>query len=355
MSDRATRRGLVGSLLVTSAAVVTAPHVARAQSKVIRWRCATAWTKNAPGPGVSARRLADRIKLFSQGAIEIELFGAGEIVPALQTFDAVASGSVEMAHTASLFWGGKIAVAPLFTTMPFGPGPTAHMAWLQSGGQAHWDELYAPFKLKPFVGGNTGPSAAGWFKREIKSAEDLKGLRIRATGLGGEIYQALGATAIALPPADTFAAFERGVVDAVELLAPVNDLPLGFNRLAPFYMFPGFNKPNGASEVLIGLAIWSELSPDLKAVVELCCQLEHATAVAEAHAANLTAIETLAGTGTKFIAFPPDALNTAKAASEQVLDRVSGTSALAAKIVNSLKQFTQRSQVWHQVTQASTA
>jgi TRAP-type mannitol/chloroaromatic compound transport system substrate-binding protein len=328
--------------------------VARAEKTVIKWRCATAWTKNLIGPGVSAKRLTERIKTLSQGALEIEIFGAGEIVPALQTFDAVSSATVEMAHTASLFWGGKIPVAPVFTTVPFGPGPTTHMAWLQTGGQTLWDELYAPYKLKPFVGGNTGPSAAGWFRREIKSLDDIKGLRIRATGLGGELYGRLGATAIALPPADTYPAFERGVVDAVELLAPANDAPLGFNRIAPFYMFPGFNKPNGASEVLIGQKAWDSLNADLKTIVAQACEMEHAVAVTEAYALNMEALTALAQGGTKIVLMPQDVLGAGYKAADEILDRVQATSPMAERIVASLRAFTAKSRTWHQVSQGLT-
>ena len=337
MSKRiyASRREALTVAGPSAAALIAAPLVARA-SAPRRWRCVTSWTRNLPGPGVSARRIAERITLMSEGALTIDVFAAGELVPPLQVLDAVSVGTVEMAHTAALFWSGKMPAAPIFTTVPFGPDPLEHMAWLRAGGgQELWDELYAAFSVKPLVGGNTGPSAAGWFRREINAAADLKGLRIRATGLGGEVYAALGATPLAIPPGDTYAALERVVVDAVELLAPANDLPLGFNRIAPFYILPGFNKPNGVSEVLIGRARWEALPLALKAIVEAACHMEHDIALAEAHAANGVALAKLAEMGTKVRTFPDAIISDARLAATAVISRVAATSPLATRIVAS--------------------
>ena len=338
-----------------SAGIVAAPAVVRASGRR-RWRCVTSWTRNLPGPGVSARRIAERITAMSEGALTIDVFAAGELVPPLQVLDAVANGTIEMGHTAALFWSGKMPAAPIFTTVPFGPGPVEHMAWLRSGGgQQLWDELYAPFGVKPFVGGNTGPSAAGWFRREIKTAADFKGLRIRATGLGGEVYAALGAIPQVIPPGDTYAALERGVVDAVELLAPANDLPLGFNRIAPYYVLPGFNKPNGVSEILIGRAKWDALPAHLQAIVEAACHMEHDIALGEAHAANGAALAHLAQLGTQFRALPDGVVSAAHIAARTVFDRIAGTSVNADRIVASLRSSVAASRRWTTLTQLSEA
>jgi TRAP-type mannitol/chloroaromatic compound transport system substrate-binding protein len=330
MNARLSRRRLIAG----SAGLITAPAIARAQAPR-RWRCVTSWARNMPGPGISARRLADRIRTLSDGALVIDVFAAGEIVPAFQVLDAVGQGSVEMGHTAAIFWGGKLPAAPLFTTQPFGFTPLEHSAWLAGEGQALWDQLYAPVGVKPFVAGNTGPSSSGWFRKEVRTLADVKGLRIRVTGLGGEVYAALGATPLAIPPADTYAALERGVIDAVELLAPANDLPLGLHRVAPFALFPGFNKPNGASEALINLEAWRALPTHLQALIEAACRAEHDLARAEAFNANVRALETLATQGARVMTLPPDVLAAARAASAAVLDRLAATGALARQIVES--------------------
>ncbi len=334
--------------LLAAAAVATlaAPVVVRAQNAPRRWRMVTSWGKNLPGPGVSAERVAQRIMTISKGEITIEVFPAGTIVPAFGVLDAITSGAVEMGHTAALFWSGKMAAASLFTTVPFGLSPHAHIGWLATGGQALWDELYAPFGAKPFVGGNTGPSAGGWFKREITSAADVKGLRIRATGLGGELYNALGATALAIPPADTYAALERGVIDAVELLAPVNDQPLGLQRIAPHYLFPGFNKPNGASETLIARPLWQALPDHLKAAIQAACHAEHDIALGEAEIANGRALRELAAAGTKLRLLPDDLLAAARPAADAVLARVAARDALSKRVVTSYAQALEAARTW---------
>ena len=344
-----TRRRL---LAVAAATAIAAPAVARAAAGR-RWRCVTSWSRNMIGPGVSARRLAERMTTMSQRELVIDLFPAGEIVPPLQVFDGVSTGTVEMAHTAALFWGGKMPAAPLFTTQPFGLAPHAHQGWLDDGGQALWDELYAPLNVKAFVAGNTGPSAAGWFRREIKSLADFKGLRIRSTGIGAEIYTALGATALAIPPADTYSALERGVIDAVELLAPANDLPIGLNRIAPHYVFPGFNKPNGASELLISLPLWQALPDHLKQVVEVSARAEHDMALADCEIANARAVESLAKSGTLFGWIGDDVLQAARAATGVSLERIAATSPLARRIVESLAAHQTAGATWRRISAAA--
>jgi TRAP-type mannitol/chloroaromatic compound transport system substrate-binding protein len=348
MTHRLTRRRLfaAGASALLAPAWTAAPASAQAPR---RWRCVTSWLRNMPGPGVSARRLAERIALMSNGSLLIDVFGAGEIVPAFQVMDAVGQGSVEMGHTAAIFWGGKLPAAPLFTTQPFGFTPLEHTAWLAADGQALWDELYAPAGVKPFVAGNTGPSSSGWFRKEIRSLADIAGLRIRVTGLGGEVYAALGATPLAIPPGDTYAALERGVIDAVELLAPANDLPLGLHKVAPFAMFPGFNKPNGASEALINLAAWRALPPHLQAIVEAACRAEHDLARAEAFTANARALDTLAQQGARITALPPDVLDAARRAAATVVQRVAQGGGLAQRIVESQQAALRTAASWRAI------
>lgn len=344
MTGNLDRRRILGTG-VFAATAVASPYVARAQTQR-KWRCVTSWPKNLPGPGVSAERLARRITAMSNGEIEIEVFPAGTIVPAFSVLDALSSGTVELGHTAALFWSGKIPVAPVFTTVPFGLSPLQHRAWLLSGGQALWDELYMPRNVKPFVGGNTGPSAAGWFKLPIRSLADMKGLRIRATGLGGEIYGALGATATAIPPAETYAALERGVIDAVELLAPMNDAPLGLARIAKHYHVPGFNKPNGASEFLIRLDLWKGLPQHLREIIEAASSAEHDIALAEAESQNDAALSALLAQGTVIETIPGDVLEAARIAATDILARIAAHDGLSQRIIASMRQAQAGTRSW---------
>lgn len=323
-------------LALAGAASLAAPAIARAETPR-RWRMVTSWGKNLVGPGVTAARLAKRITVMSGGALEVQLFAAGEIVPALNVLDAVANGTVEMGHTAALFWQGKMPAASFFTTVPFGLSPVAHAAWIDGEGQGLWDELYRPFNAKPFLAGNTGPSSAGWFRKPVQSLADVAGLRIRASGIGGELYRRLGATAVTISPGETYAALERGTIDAAEFLAPANDLALGLNRIAPHLVFPGFNKPNGASELLIARPLWDALPDHLKAIIEAAARMEHDLGLAEAHRLNAEALRTLIEGGTQVQRLPEEFLARGAALAEDLLSDLAARDPLTARVVASYR------------------
>ena len=212
----ALKAGLAGAALA-------APAIASAQ-QTFSWKMTSAYGKGSPfymdGPG-SATDLAKRIEAMSGGRLKIQVFGAGELIPALEGFDAVRAGTVEMNHANSYFWTGKTFAAQYFCAVPFGLNFQGINGWLyDGGGQALWDEVYAPFGLKAFAAGNTGVQMTGWFKKEIKSSADLKGLKMRIPGLAGRVYAALGVDVKLLPGGEIFPALERGVIDAAEFVGP---------------------------------------------------------------------------------------------------------------------------------------
>ncbi len=187
----------------------------------------TSWPKRLPGPGLSAERVAASIGAMSGGRLEITVSAAGEIVPAFEVLDAVGSGVAEMGHTAAFYWQGKEPAAAFFTTVPFGLLPNEHVAWVDAGGgQALWDELYAPFGVKPFMGGNTGVCMGGWFRREIRSRDDIRGLKVRSLGLGGEVYRRLGAIPQTTSPAEILVDCNRASLMAPSLSGPAPTLRL---------------------------------------------------------------------------------------------------------------------------------
>ncbi len=258
-----TRRRLARGGALSLLGAVAAPAVARAETR--RWRMVTSWLKRLPGPGLSAERIATRIAALSGGRLEITVSAAGEIVPAFEVLDAVGSGVAEMGHTAAFYWQGKEPAAAFFTTVPFGLTPNEHVAWVDAGGgQALWDELYAPFGVKPFMGGNTGVCMGGWFRREIKSRDDVRGLKIRSLSLGGEVYRRLGAIPQTTSPGEIVVALQSGVIDGAEFVGPGSDIALGLFRFAPFYYGPGFNKPNGTGECIVSLKAWAALDAELQ-------------------------------------------------------------------------------------------
>src|SRR6266852_5003193 len=329
---------------------VAAPSVARAQTR--RWRMVTSWPKRLPGPGMSAERVAERISALSGGRLQVTVHAAGELVPAFEVLDAVGGSVAEMGHTAAFYWQGKQAAAAYYTTVPFGLTPLEHVAWVDAGGgQALWDELYAPFGAKPFMGGNTGVCMGGWFRRELKGLDDLKGLKIRSLGLGGEIFRRLGATPQTTPPGEIFTSLQSGVIDGAEFVGPGSDIALGLYRVAPFYYGPGFNKPNGTGECLISLAAWQALDADLKAVIAHACASEAAFALAAMERLNVEALAALTGRyNVELKSFPPDFVAAARRQASDVLSEVAARSDVARRIHASYTVFRERTAAWSRIS-----
>ena len=314
----------------------------------ILWRMVSSWPRNLPGPGMTADRLAKRITVMSRGRLKIRLYAAGELVPALQAFDAVSVGTAEMAHTASFFWAGKMPAAAYFTATPFGLTPTEHQAWIyHGGGQALWDELYGAFGIKPFMAGNTGGSMGGWFKREIHSLEDMKGLKYRMPGLGGEVVHRLGATPVLLPPSEILPGLQSGLIDGAEFLGPWSDLALGFHKVAPYYYTPGFHEPNGTGECLISRKAWDGLPEDLQEVIRAACAAEDTYSLAETEWNNAVALKTLTEKHRISVrTFPADLLAAARIEATEVMLDFSRRGGLDKRIYQSYEAARKRAIDW---------
>jgi len=347
---RITRRALArgGAFGLTGA--LAAP--ALAQSDKRRWRMVTSWPKRLPGPGMSAERVAERIGALSGGRLDITVSAAGEVVPAFEVLDAVGSGVAEMGHTAAFYWQGKEPAAAFFTTVPFGLTPNEHVAWIDAGGgQALWDELYAPFGVKPFMAGNTGVCMGGWFRREIKSRDDLRGLKIRSLGLGGEVYRRLGAIAQTTSPGEILVALQSGVIDGAEFVGPGSDIALGLYRFAPFYYGPGFNKPNGTGECIVALKAWQTLDAELQTMVRHACAAEASFALAEMERLNIEALATLkTRDNAQLRTFPEDLIAAARATAGDVLGELAAKSAGARKVHDSYVGFRDKVAAWSRIS-----
>ena len=314
------------------AATTTLATPALAQGRQ-RWRMVTSWAKGSAGPGTTADRLGARITAATDGKIEVEVLGAGELTSAFGVLDAVADGTAEMAHTASFFWAGRVAAATYFTTMPFGLSPSAHNAWVRfGGGQELWDEAYAPLDAKPLMAGNSGANMAGWFKKPLNSLDDLRGVKIRTAGLGGEIYRRLGASTVTLPPSEIFSALQSGAIDAVEFLGPFSDRGLGFNQVADHYYFPGFNKPNGTAEALVNANLWANLPSDIKAAVQNACDAENDAGLAEATWFNAQALAALKDDGAVIGPMPTDILEASRATAKDVIAEFASKDAMTQRV-----------------------
>lgn len=346
-----TRRNAIAALAAgTFSPAMAAPAVAAGGTE---WKMVTSWPKNLPGPGVSAQMLADQITAMSDGRLIVKLFAAGELVPAFQTFDAVANGIAEMAHTAPVFWGGKFPAAPLFTAGPFGLTPLEHMTWVyHGGGQALWDELYAPSGIKPFMAGNTGFQMGGWFKREINSLSDIQGLKMRIPGLGGQVMERFGAVPVAVAPGEIFAALQSGVLDATEFLGPFSDMAMGFQKVTDYYYFPGWHEPNGTGEALVSIAALEALPADLRGIVESACAHTNIAGLTESewfNAASLTKL--FAEKSVEVRKFPAEVLDAYRVATIEVMADLAQSGDLTGRIVESYRQAAVLLGKWSDVSQ----
>jgi TRAP-type mannitol/chloroaromatic compound transport system substrate-binding protein len=345
-----TRRNLIASASAAGAATVAAPSIARAQTK--RWRMVTSWPKRLPGPGLSAERIAERIAALSGGRLTVQVAAAGEVVPAFEVLDAVGGGVAEIGHTASFYWQGKMPAANYFTTVPFGLTPQEHVAWVEAGGgQALWDALYAPFGVKPFMGGNTGVCMGGWFRRELRGLDDVRGLKIRSLGLGGEVYRRLGATPQTTPPGEILTSLQSGVLDAAEFVGPGTDISLGLYRVAPLYYGPGFNKPNGTGECIVSLRAFEALDAKLRAIVAHACAAEASFALSEMERLNAEALAALVERhNVQLREIPRELVAAARKVAAEVLGEVAARSDMARKVHDSYAAFRERTAAWSRVS-----
>ncbi len=271
------RRDVLQAGTVTLAAAATAalgtfPGRAFAAEKKYQWKMVTAWPKNLPGPGVAAQLLADMITSLSGGRLEVKLYAAGEIVPGPGVFDAVSQGTAEMYHAVPAYWGSKSKGILLFGSQPFGLRADEQVGWMKyGGGQELYDEMYGRFGIKPFLCGNSGPQWAGWFKKEIKSAEDFKGLRFRTTGLASEMLSKMGMAVQAMGGGAMFQALQSGAIDAGEFIGPWSDSALGFHQIAKYYYWPGIGEPSSAEECGVNMKAYNELPKELQDTVRYAC------------------------------------------------------------------------------------
>ena len=330
------------------------PMIARAQ-QAISWKMTSAYAKGAPfymeGPG-SATDLAKRIEAMSNGRLKISVYGAGELIPALEGFDAVRSGTVEMNHANSYFWTGKTFAAQYFTAVPFGLNFQGMNGWLyDGGGQALWNEVYAPFGMIAFPCGNTGVQMTGWFKKEIKSVNDFKGLKMRIPGLAGKVYAQLGVDVKLLPGGEIFPALERGVIDAAEFVGPYQDRRMGLQKAAKFYHTTGWHETATVSELLINKAAWEKLPKAYQAILEAACADAHTWMQAKYDAQNPKALRELSASGTKLLAFPQPVMEACYNAANELYNETAAKNPKFKKVYDNWKPFRADQNLWFQFTE----
>jgi len=347
--------GLAAAVGVASCAKEDAgSNCAAADStETFEWSCVTSWPPKFPGLGIAVDNLAERILNASNGRLKIKVYGGGELVPPFEVFDTVSRGVVEMGHDASYYHKGKVDAAQFFTAIPFGLNHLELNGWLYYGGGLElWRELYQPFDLVPFPCGNTGVQMGGWFNKEISTAEDLKGLKMRIPGLGGEVFRRAGGTPVTMPGAEIFTSLQTGLIDATEWVGAYNDVSFGLHKAAKYYYYPGWQEPGAGLECIINSDAWASLPPDLQAIVETSCQAINTDMMAEYTHGNAVALHQLMNDPNVDIRpFPEDVLRLLKSITLEIVEEMSAKDPAWAKIAKSYYEFMALTTVNQRITE----
>lgn len=336
--------------LITAGAL--APAVANSSTK-IKWKMVTTWPKNFPGLGTGANNLAKLITDMSGGRLSVKVYGAKELVPAFEVFDAVSRGTAQMGHGASYYWKGKSEAAQFFSAVPYGLTANEMNGWLYyGGGMELWQEVYAPFGLVPAAAGNTGVQMAGWFNRKINSVADLKGLKMRIPGLGGEVLKRAGGTPVSLPGGELFTSLKTGAIDATEWVGPYNDLAFGLHKAAKYYYYPGWHEPGTTLETIINKKALESLPKDLQLIVLNACKVVNQDMLSEYTTRNQQALDTLVKKHkVKVLKLPDEVLKTLQKLSEEVVEEVARKDAMSRKVYASFKQYRDQVRHWTDISE----
>jgi TRAP-type mannitol/chloroaromatic compound transport system substrate-binding protein len=312
---------------------ISAPYV-WAQGKTYNWKMVTTWPPNLPVLQTGAVRFAKRLEEVTEGRIKIQVFAGGELVPPLGVFDAVSAGTVEVGSGASYYWAGKVPAAQWFAAVPFGFNPQGINAWFYSGGGLQlWEEVYAPFNVVPRPQGNTGVQMGGWFRKEMKSIDDYKGLKMRIPGLGGKVIAKAGGTVVLLPGGEIFTSLERGVIDATEWVGPMHDLRMGFYKAAKYYYYPGWHEPGTCLEVMFNKKAYDSLPKDLQAAVDAVAAETNMWSLCEFEAGNGAALQELISKhNVNLQRFPEDLLAKLRELAKETLEEEANKDAASRKV-----------------------
>lgn len=322
---------------------------AEAPQEKITWKMVTTWPKNFPGLGTGANDFAELVNQLSNGRMEIKVYGAGELVGALEVFDAVSRGTAELGHGAGYYWKGKAPAGQFFAAVPFGLTAQEMNSWIYSGGGLElWKEAYEPFGIIPMPIGNTGVQMGGWFNKEINSVADLQGLKMRIPGLGGEVLKRAGGTPVLLPGGEIFPSLQSGAIDATEWVGPYNDLAFGLHKAAKYYYYPGWHEPGTTLEALINKKAFEALPEDLQFIVMQATKIANINMLSEFTARNNTALNSLVNEhNVDLRPFPPEVLEELKALSEEVVAEQAEVDEISKKVYESYRAFREQAVDWH--------
>ena len=346
------RRSLIknaGIAGVLAAGVAPAVHAQAA----VRWRLSSSFPKALDTIYGAAEVFAAKVKAMSGGKFEISTHAGGEITPPFGVVDAVQQGSVECAHTAPYYFFGKNEAFALGCAVPFGLNSRQMTAWMYQGnGLKLMHEFYAKYGMTSFPMGNTGTQMGGWYRKEIKSLKDIKGLKMRIGGFAGKVLEPMGAVPQNIPGGEIYTALEKGTIDAAEWVGPYDDQKLGFNKVAPFYYYPGWWEGGPQLDLYINQKAFDALSAENKAIIESAAAFAHTDMQAKYDARNPTALKQLVGAGTKLRPFPNDVMAEAFKVSQQLYSDLSAKNPEWAKVYADYAKFRADSNLWFRFTEA---
>jgi TRAP-type mannitol/chloroaromatic compound transport system substrate-binding protein len=339
--------GLAGVL-----AAGAAPAIVQAQSN-IRWRLTSAFPKALDTIYGAAEVFARHVKELSGGKFEISVHAAGEIVPTPGLVDAVQNGTVEMGHTAPYYYFGKDETFALGCAIPFGLNSRQMTAWQYEGnGLKLMREFYKNYNIISFPMGNTGAQMGGWFRKEIKSVQDLKGLKFRVGGFAGKVIERMGGVPQNIPGGEIYTALEKGTIDAAEWVGPYDDLKLGFYKVAKNYHYPGWWEGGPQLDLFVNTKAYDTLTPEYKAIIENAAAYAHTDMQAKYDARNPNALKQLVGSGAKLVAFPKDVMEASFKESMALYSEISAKNPNWKKVYDDYAKFRADSNVWFRFTEA---
>jgi len=357
------RRNFIAKAALASAGVSTLSACSKAEEKnngpyinfnnSYRWKMTTTWPPNFPVVGEGCKLLADLVKKMSGGRMEITVYGGGELIPALEGFDAVSNGAVEMNHGAGYYWSGKAPAAQFFTAVPFGMNAQQMGAWIISGGGMKlWEEMYEPFGILPILCGNTGMQMTGWFKKEIKTLSDLNGLKMRMPGLGAKVLEKAGGTPVLVSGGEIYTNLERGVIGATEWIGPYHDYLMGFHEVANYYYYPGWHELGPALEMLINKSKFEALPSDLQEIIRTACYRINRWMGAEFDAKNGFYLKKIMNeTDVTVGQFPSEVLQSLKGFTQEAIEELIEKDAPSKKVFESFDKFRKEVGVWMNISE----
>jgi len=334
---------------LAAAALTTVAPDADAADRV-RWKMGSTYPGSLTQLGTLGKRVDEKIDEVSGGNIQIKFYEPGALVPALEVFDAVSTGSIDAAFSTPGYWAGKVPALQLFGAVPFGPQAGEYLAWVKfGGGQEIFDKLYAEHGIKSLFCGLIAPEASGWFSKEINTVEDLKGLKMRFFGLGAKVMEKLGVSTQLLAGGDIYPALELGTIDATEFSMPAIDLKLGFHQVAKYYYFPGWHQQSTLFDLMINKEKWDGLDKTQQAQIEAVCNDNLAYGFAEGEAIQFAALKELKEKGVNIKTWSPEMLDAMRGAWEEVATELSAEDAAFKEAYDSLQSFRENYKIWKDI------